>query len=224
MAIQATLQMEAARMDMAPSRPRTISRSMARSTARAIRRAIHCIVVRPPRVVGERSRRFLLPRAGALVPGGRYGPHRADGSQPPGYFPSVRRDCSDLIRVVPWNSACKGPAYALLRLTTATPAALAVVTPPRRSVVEGAPLSSAVIDARGVTVTYEPRAVLDAVDVRMGRDSRIALIGPNGSGKSTLLRVLAGPSPPGAARSTATARSATCPRWPATRAARPPAR
>ena len=56
-------------------------------------------------------------------------------------------------------------------------------------------MSSAVIDARGVTVTYEPRVVLDAVDLRVGRDSRIALIGPNGSGKSTLLRVLAGAEP-----------------------------
>ncbi|HEX5909062.1 MAG TPA: ATP-binding cassette domain-containing protein, partial [Thermoleophilaceae bacterium] len=56
-------------------------------------------------------------------------------------------------------------------------------------------MSSAVIDARGVTVTYEPRVVLDAVDLRIGRDSRIALIGPNGSGKSTLLRVLAGTEP-----------------------------
>ena len=56
-------------------------------------------------------------------------------------------------------------------------------------------MSSAVIDARGVTVTYESRAVLDSVDVRVGRDSRLALIGPNGSGKSTLLRVLAGSEP-----------------------------
>ena len=56
-------------------------------------------------------------------------------------------------------------------------------------------MSSAVIDARGVTVTHEPRTVLDAVDVRVGPDSRIALIGPNGSGKSTLLRVLAGTEP-----------------------------
>ena len=56
-------------------------------------------------------------------------------------------------------------------------------------------MSSAVIDARGVTVTYQPRVVLDAVDLRVGRDSRIALIGANGSGKSTLLRVLAGAEP-----------------------------
>lgn len=56
-------------------------------------------------------------------------------------------------------------------------------------------MPAAVIDARGVTVTYETRAVLDSVDLRVGRDSRIGLIGPNGSGKSTLLRVLAGTEP-----------------------------
>ena len=56
-------------------------------------------------------------------------------------------------------------------------------------------MSAAVLDARGVTVTYEPRTVLESVDLRVDRHSRIALTGPNGSGKSTLLRVLAGTEP-----------------------------
>jgi ATPase subunit of ABC transporter with duplicated ATPase domains len=56
-------------------------------------------------------------------------------------------------------------------------------------------VSAAIIDAQGVTVTYETRPVLDRVDLRVEPDSRIALVGPNGSGKSTLLRVLAGTEP-----------------------------
>jgi ATPase subunit of ABC transporter with duplicated ATPase domains len=49
-----------------------------------------------------------------------------------------------------------------------------------------------VLDARGITLEFGSRTVLDDIDVRVGAGSRIGLIGPNGSGKSTLLRVLAG--------------------------------
>jgi iron complex transport system ATP-binding protein len=40
-------------------------------------------------------------------------------------------------------------------------------------------------DARG-------RRVLDAIDLAVGADERVAIVGPNGAGKSTLLRLLAG--------------------------------
>jgi iron complex transport system ATP-binding protein len=48
------------------------------------------------------------------------------------------------------------------------------------------------VDARGVTVTIDGRAVLEAVDFHAERGRVHALIGPNGAGKSTLLGALAG--------------------------------
>ena len=48
------------------------------------------------------------------------------------------------------------------------------------------------LDARGITVRYAQRAVLDGIDASLETGELIGLIGPNGSGKTTLLRVLAG--------------------------------
>src|SRR5690606_33589291 len=48
---------------------------------------------------------------------------------------------------------------------------------------------------RGATIRFADRAVLDGVDLAVGRVDRLAVIGDNGSGKSTLLRVLAGVLP-----------------------------
>ena len=53
-------------------------------------------------------------------------------------------------------------------------------------------MSSMLLDAQQVTLSYAERTVLDAVDLRVGVDSRAGLVGENGAGKSTLLRVLAG--------------------------------
>lgn len=46
--------------------------------------------------------------------------------------------------------------------------------------------------ARGITVAYGLRTVLDAVDLTASPGERLGLVGENGAGKSTLLRVLAG--------------------------------
>ena len=42
----------------------------------------------------------------------------------------------------------------------------------------------------GVTKRYGTLTVLDALDLEVGRNEKVAIIGPSGSGKSTLLRVL----------------------------------
>ena len=47
------------------------------------------------------------------------------------------------------------------------------------------------LEASGVTKVYEHQAVVDAVDVSVGRGEVKVIIGPSGSGKSTLLRCLA---------------------------------
>ncbi|HMC48421.1 MAG TPA: ATP-binding cassette domain-containing protein, partial [Caballeronia sp.] len=42
----------------------------------------------------------------------------------------------------------------------------------------------------GVTKRYGSLTVLDALDLEVARNEKVAIIGPSGSGKSTLLRVL----------------------------------
>ena len=49
-----------------------------------------------------------------------------------------------------------------------------------------------VLTARGVTLSFGPRTVLQEVDLDVPAGERVGLVAPNGVGKSTLLRVLAG--------------------------------
>jgi ATPase subunit of ABC transporter with duplicated ATPase domains len=53
-------------------------------------------------------------------------------------------------------------------------------------------MSSTLLDAHGVTMSFGARTVLDGIDLQVHDGERIALVGRNGSGKSTLLRILAG--------------------------------
>ena len=51
------------------------------------------------------------------------------------------------------------------------------------------------LDVRDVTVAFDGRRVLDAVDLTVADGEIVALLGPSGSGKSTLLRAVAGLQP-----------------------------
>lgn len=51
---------------------------------------------------------------------------------------------------------------------------------------------SPALEARGVTLSFGRRPILDSVDLEVRRREVLALVGPNGAGKSTLLAVLAG--------------------------------
>jgi ATP-binding cassette, subfamily F, member 3 len=48
------------------------------------------------------------------------------------------------------------------------------------------------LHARGLSLRYGPRVVLDQASFALGHHDRVGLIGPNGSGKSTLMKILAG--------------------------------
>jgi zinc transport system ATP-binding protein len=48
------------------------------------------------------------------------------------------------------------------------------------------------VEAKGITVAFGDRAVLDGVDLRLHRGEIVTLIGLNGAGKSTLVRVVLG--------------------------------
>jgi ABC-type Mn2+/Zn2+ transport system ATPase subunit len=55
---------------------------------------------------------------------------------------------------------------------------------------------TAAITARGLAVGYAGRAVVEGIDLIVGRRSSLALVGTNGSGKSTLLKTVVGLLPP----------------------------
>src|SRR5260370_40126472 len=48
------------------------------------------------------------------------------------------------------------------------------------------------LHARGISVRYGAKVLLDAASFTVGHRDRAGLTGPNGSGKSTLMKILAG--------------------------------
>src|SRR4051812_1004143 len=48
------------------------------------------------------------------------------------------------------------------------------------------------LHARGLSLRYGPRVLLEEASFALGHHDRVGLIGPNGSGKSTLMKILAG--------------------------------
>ena len=48
------------------------------------------------------------------------------------------------------------------------------------------------LHARGLSLRYGPKVILEDASFAIGHHDRVGLIGPNGSGKSTLMKILAG--------------------------------
>src|SRR5438270_12462823 len=48
------------------------------------------------------------------------------------------------------------------------------------------------LHARGLSLRYGPKIILDEASFAIGHHDRVGLIGPNGSGKSTLMKIVAG--------------------------------
>ncbi len=55
---------------------------------------------------------------------------------------------------------------------------------------------SAVVEARGLTVSFGPVTAVEGFDLSVPARASVALVGRNGAGKSTTLKVLAGVLPP----------------------------
>ena len=62
----------------------------------------------------------------------------------------------------------------------------------------------ALLEAQGLSVGYEGRAVVSGVSLAVAPGQVVTLIGPNGTGKSTILRTMAGQLPPLAGRTLVT--------------------
>ncbi|OYQ34052.1 elongation factor 3 [Sandarakinorhabdus cyanobacteriorum] len=54
------------------------------------------------------------------------------------------------------------------------------------------PGSKILIDARGISLAFGPRAIVHDLSLRVRKGDRIGIIGPNGAGKSTLIKLLLG--------------------------------
>ena len=52
--------------------------------------------------------------------------------------------------------------------------------------------SKLIVDARGLSKTYDEQVLVSDFSMRVARGARIGLIGPNGAGKTTLLKMLTG--------------------------------
>jgi thiamine transport system ATP-binding protein len=52
------------------------------------------------------------------------------------------------------------------------------------------------LSVRGLSISYEGRALIDNLDLDVAPDEIVALLGPSGSGKSSLLRCIAGVQSP----------------------------
>ena len=48
------------------------------------------------------------------------------------------------------------------------------------------------LHARGLSIRYGPKVLLDDASFTLGQRDRVGLIGPNGSGKSTLMKIVSG--------------------------------
>ena len=64
----------------------------------------------------------------------------------------------------------------------------------------GARSGQMVVDAEGISKTFDDYGVLRDFSARIMRGDRIGLVGPNGIGKSTLIKILMGELPPDAGR------------------------
>ena len=51
---------------------------------------------------------------------------------------------------------------------------------------------NALLDARGLTVTFGATKALDDMDLEVGEGELVGLLGPNGAGKSTLVKAACG--------------------------------
>src|SRR6185369_61477 len=52
------------------------------------------------------------------------------------------------------------------------------------------------LHARGLSLRYGPKVILEGASFALGHHDRVGLIGPNGSGKSSLMKILSGAAEP----------------------------
>ena len=98
---------------------------------------------------------------------------------------------SRLGRLLGWR-----PVPLTVRQARRMAAERGVVPPAVEPVDRTVPAGGVLLQARGVTASYDERKVLKGVDLDMRAGEVIALMGRNGAGKTTLLRTLAGMAQP----------------------------
>ena len=70
----------------------------------------------------------------------------------------------------------------------------------RMTTSEGEVSGKKVIDARGISKSFDGRTVVRDLTIRVQRGDRLGIVGPNGAGKTTLLKMLTGDLPPDTGR------------------------
>jgi lipopolysaccharide export system ATP-binding protein len=109
-------------------------------------------------------------------------------------------DTAARFRSASWERLAPELAEARLLLLDAAARGMITHTTGEQPVRAVTPATASLLEGRGLTKSYNRRAVVDRVDVRLAQGEIVGLLGPNGAGKTTTFYMLVGLIAPQAGR------------------------